>query len=248
MRTIGHFIGGKAVAGTSGRFADVFLPSTGEVQARVALASRAELRAAVENARDAQVAWAATNPQKRARVMMRFLELIRGEMDSLAELLASEHGKTVPDAKGDIQRGVEVVEFACGIPHLLKGEFTEGAGPGIDVYSLRQPLGVVAGITPFNFPAMIPLWKCAPAIACGNAFILKPSERDPGVLVNPRIAELLARCRHSRRASFQHRPRRQRLRSMRCSTHPDIKRHLLRRLDSHDRQARLRALRADGPR
>ncbi len=188
MRTIGHFIGGKAVAGTSGRFADVFLPSTGEVQARVALASRAELRAAVENARDAQGAWAATNPQKRARVMMRFLELIRGEMDPLAELLASEHGKTVPDAKGDIQRGVEVVEFACGIPHLLKGEFTEGAGPGIDVYSLRQPLGVVAGITPFNFPAMIPLWKCAPAIACGNAFILKPSERDPGVPM--RIAEI----------------------------------------------------------
>jgi len=188
MRTIGHFIGGKAVAGTSGRFADVFLPSTGEVQARVALASKSELRAAVENARDAQPAWAATNPQKRARVMMRFLELIRGENDALAELLASEHGKTVPDAKGDIQRGVEVVEFACGIPHLLKGEYTEGAGPGIDVYSLRQPLGVVAGITPFNFPAMIPLWKCAPAIACGNAFILKPSERDPSVPL--RIAEI----------------------------------------------------------
>ena len=188
MRTIGHFIGGRTVEGTSGRFADVFLPSTGEVQARVALASKPELRAAVENARDAQPAWAATNPQKRARVMMRFLELIRAETDSLAELLASEHGKTVPDAKGDIQRGVEVVEFACGIPHLLKGEYTEGAGPGIDVYSLRQPLGVVAGITPFNFPAMIPLWKCAPAIACGNTFILKPSERDPGVPM--RIAEI----------------------------------------------------------
>ena len=188
MRTIGHFIGGKAVAGESGRFADVFHPSTGEVQARVALASRAEMRAAVENAAAAQPAWAATNPQKRARVMMRFLELIRGEMEPLAELLASEHGKTVPDAKGDIQRGVEVVEFACGIPHLLKGEFTEGAGPGIDVYSLRQPLGVVAGITPFNFPAMIPLWKCAPAMACGNAFILKPSERDPSRAL--RIAEI----------------------------------------------------------
>ncbi|MEG9492782.1 MAG: CoA-acylating methylmalonate-semialdehyde dehydrogenase [Microbacterium aurum] len=188
MRTIGHYIGGRNVGGESGRFADVFHPSIGEVQAKVALASKAELRAAVENAREAQPAWAATNPQKRARVMMRFLELIRAENDSLAELLASEHGKTVPDAKGDIQRGVEVVEFACGIPHLLKGEYTEGAGPGIDVYSLRQPLGVVAGITPFNFPAMIPLWKCAPAIACGNAFILKPSERDPSVPI--RIAEI----------------------------------------------------------
>lgn len=146
------------------------------------------MRAAVENAKAAQPAWAATNPQKRARVMMRFLELMRGYNQELAELLASEHGKTVPDAKGDIQRGVEVVEFACGIPHLLKGEFTESAGTGIDVYSLRQPLGVVAGITPFNFPAMIPLWKCAPAIACGNAFILKPSERDPGVPL--RIAEI----------------------------------------------------------
>ena len=188
MRTIGHYIGGRNVGGESGRFADVFHPSTGEVQAKVALASKAEMRAAVENAKAAQPAWAATNPQQRARVMMRFLELIRGENDALAELLASEHGKTVPDAKGDIQRGVEVVEFACGIPHLLKGEYTEGAGPGIDVYSLRQPLGVVAGITPFNFPAMIPLWKCAPAIACGNAFILKPSERDPSVPI--RIAEL----------------------------------------------------------
>ncbi len=188
MRTIGHYIGGRTIGGESGRFADVFHPSTGEVQAKVALASKAELRAAVENAKAAQPAWAATNPQKRARVMMRFLELIRGENDALAELLASEHGKTVPDAKGDIQRGVEVVEFACGIPHLLKGEFTESAGTGIDVYSLRQPLGVVAGITPFNFPAMIPLWKCAPAIACGNAFILKPSERDPSVPL--RIAEI----------------------------------------------------------
>ncbi|KAB1072067.1 aldehyde dehydrogenase family protein, partial [Methylobacterium soli] len=133
MRTIGHFMGGKTVEGTSGRFADVFNPTTGEIQARVALASKAELRAAVENASAAQPAWAAQNPQKRARVMMRFLELIRAEHDSLAELLASEHGKTVPDAKGDIQRGVEVVEFATGIPHLLKGEYTEGAGTGIDV-------------------------------------------------------------------------------------------------------------------
>src|SRR5256714_7320408 len=181
MRSIGHFIGGNEVKGTSGRTADVFEPMTGDVQAKVALASKAEVRAAVENAANAQVEWAATNPQRRARVMMKFLELAQRDYDKLADLLAREHGKTVPDARGDIQRGLEVVEFACGIPHLMKGEYTEGAGPGIDIYSLRQPLGVVAGITPFNFPAMIPMWKFAPAIACGNAFILKPSERDPGV-------------------------------------------------------------------
>ena len=188
MREIGHFIGGKAVKGTSGGFGDVFDPNTGEVQAKVALASKSEVEAAIANAEAAQPAWAATNPQRRARVMFKFLELVPKEYDDLARLLSSEHGKTFPDAKGDIQRGLEVVEFACGIPHLLKGEYTEGAGPGIDIYSVRQPLGVVAGITPFNFPAMIPLWKCAPAIACGNAFILKPSERDPSVPM--RIAEL----------------------------------------------------------
>src|SRR5262249_46041141 len=171
MREIGHLIGGKAIKGASGRFGDVFDPNTGEVQARVALAKRSEVEHATTNAQAAQPAWAATNPQRRARVMFRFLELVQKEFDTLAKLLSSEHGKTVADARGDIQRGVEVVEFACGIPHLLKGEFTEGAGPGIDLYSLRQPLGVVAGITPFNFPAMIPMWKFAPAIACGNAFI-----------------------------------------------------------------------------
>ena len=189
MREIGHFVGGKQIKGTSGRTGDVFQPMTGDIIAKVALASKAELRAAVENAKAAQPAWAATNPQRRARVLFKFLELIAKETDSLADLLAREHGKTVPDAKGDIQRGVEVVEFACGIPHLLKGEFTDGAGPSIDIYSMRQPLGVVAGITPFNFPAMIPMWKFAPAIACGNAFILKPSERDPGVPM--RLAELM---------------------------------------------------------
>ena len=189
MRNIGHFIGGKEVAGTSGRTADVYQPMTGEVIAKVALASKAELRAAVENAAAAQPAWAATNPQRRGRVMMRFLDLVARDMDALADLLAREHGKTIPDAKGDIQRGVEVAEFSCGIPHLMKGEYTEGAGPNIDIYSMRQPLGVVAGITPFNFPAMIPMWKFAPAIACGNAFILKPSERDPSVPV--RLAELM---------------------------------------------------------
>ncbi|ETR76916.1 methylmalonate-semialdehyde dehydrogenase [Afipia sp. P52-10] len=189
MREIGHLIGGKAVGGSSGRFAEVFNPDTGEVRAKVALASRSEVEQAIANAEAAQPAWAATNPQRRARVLFKFLELIAKETDSLAAMLSSEHGKTLPDAKGDIQRGVEVVEFACGIPHLLKGEYTEGAGPAIDLYSMRQPLGVVAGITPFNFPAMIPMWKFAPAIACGNAFILKPSERDPSVPM--RLAELM---------------------------------------------------------
>src|ERR1700687_2953269 len=189
MPEIGHFIGGKPVKGASGRSGDVFDPNTGEVQAKVALAKRSEVEAAIANAQAAQPAWAATNPQRRARVMFKFLELVQRENASIAKLLSSEHGKTVPDARGDIQRGLEVVEFACGIPHLLKGEYTEGAGPGIDIYFMRQPFGVVAGITPFNFPAMIPLWKCAPAIACGNAFILKPSERDPSVPM--RLAELM---------------------------------------------------------
>ena len=188
MKDIGHFVNGRKVAGKSGRFADVFNPNTGEVQARVALASAAEVHEAAESARTAQVGWAAKNPQVRSRVLMKFLDLIAKEKEDLATLLSMEHGKTVPDALGDIQRGVEVVEFACGIPHLMKGEFTEGAGPGIDMYSIRQPVGVAAGITPFNFPAMIPLWKAAPAIACGNAFILKPSERDPSVPI--RIAEI----------------------------------------------------------
>ena len=189
MREIGHFVGGKEVKGNSGRFGDVFNPNTGEVQARVALAKHAEVEHAIVNAVAAQPAWAATNPQRRARVMFRFLELVNRDYDSLAALLSSEHGKTIADSRGDIQRGLEVVEFACGIPHLMKGEYSTGAGPGIDLYSLRQPLGVVAGITPFNFPAMIPMWKFAPAIACGNAFILKPSERDPSVPM--RLAELL---------------------------------------------------------
>ncbi|MBX8826294.1 CoA-acylating methylmalonate-semialdehyde dehydrogenase [Ochrobactrum sp. SFR4] len=188
MRQVGHFIGGKHVAGASGRTTEFYQPMDGAVLGQVALASKDEVRAVVENARVAQPAWAATNPQRRARVLRKFLELVEAEYDSLAELLAREHGKTIPDAKGDIQRGLEVIEFCLGAPHLLKGEFTDAAGTGIDVYSMRQPLGVVAGITPFNFPAMIPLWKAGPAIACGNAFILKPSERDPGVPM--RFAEL----------------------------------------------------------
>jgi malonate-semialdehyde dehydrogenase (acetylating)/methylmalonate-semialdehyde dehydrogenase len=189
LRTLAHFIGGQSVAGASGRFSDVFDPNTGQVQARVPLASAAELDAAVENARVAQKAWAAVNPQRRARVMFEFKRLLEVHMDELAQLLSSEHGKVVADSRGDIQRGLEVIEFACGIPHLLKGEFTGGAGPGIDVFSTREPLGVVAGITPFNFPAMIPMWMFGPAIACGNAFILKPSERDPSVPI--RLAELM---------------------------------------------------------
>ena len=179
MREIGHYIGGKQVAGAGGRTADVFNPATGEVQAKVALASAGEVVAAVENAQAAQPAWGATNPQRRARVMMEFVRLLNRDMDKLAEALSREHGKTIPDARGDVQRGLEVAEFCIGAPHLLKGEFTDSAGPGIDMFSMRQPLGVVAGITPFNFPAMIPMWKFAPAISCGNAFILKPSERDP---------------------------------------------------------------------
>ncbi|MCB1400754.1 MAG: aldehyde dehydrogenase family protein, partial [Rhodobacteraceae bacterium] len=181
MKEIGHWINGKLVAGTSGRFADVFNPATGEVQAKVALATRAELDSAVADAAKAQVAWGATNPQRRARVMMEMVRLINRDMDKMAEVLSAEHGKTFPDAKGDIQRGLEVIEFCIGAPHMLKGEFTDSAGPGIDMYSMRQPLGVAAGITPFNFPAMIPLWKMGPALAAGNAMILKPSERDPSV-------------------------------------------------------------------
>ena len=189
MQELTHFINGKHVKGTSGRFADVFNPATGEVQAKVPLASVEELDAAVASAAEAQVGWAATNPQRRARVMMEFVRLLNRDMDKLAEALSREHGKTIPDAKGDVQRGLEVVEFCIGAPHLLKGEYTDNAGPGIDMYSMRQALGVVAGITPFNFPAMIPMWKMAPALACGNAYILKPSERDPSVPLM--LAELL---------------------------------------------------------
>ncbi len=188
MRDIHHFLNGRAAPGTSGRFGDVYDPNTGKIQARVALASAAEVDMAVAQAAKAQIGWAQMNPQRRARVMFAFKGLIEAHMDELALLLSSEHGKVIADAKGDIQRGLEVVEFACGIPHLLKGDYTEGAGPGIDVYSMRQPMGVAAGITPFNFPAMIPLWMSAVALACGNAFILKPSEKDPSVPV--RLAEL----------------------------------------------------------
>jgi malonate-semialdehyde dehydrogenase (acetylating)/methylmalonate-semialdehyde dehydrogenase len=188
MRDILHFVNGQSATGRSGRSGDVYDPNTGEVQARVALADSGDLDAAVQAAVKAQVGWAATNPQRRARVMFEFKRLVEARMDELAALLSSEHGKVVADSRGDVQRGLEVIEFACGIPHAMKGEYTEGAGPGIDVYSMRQPLGVVAGVTPFNFPAMIPMWMFGVAIAVGNSFILKPSEKDPSVPV--RLAEL----------------------------------------------------------
>jgi malonate-semialdehyde dehydrogenase (acetylating)/methylmalonate-semialdehyde dehydrogenase len=189
MKELAHFIGGRSVKGTSGRFGDIFDPSIGEVQAQVALANRAEIRQAVEIAAKAFREWSAVNPQRRARVMFNFKALVEKNIDELARMLSSEHGKVIADSRGDVQRGIEVIEFACGIPHLQKGEYTEGAGPSIDIYSMRQPLGVVAGITPFNFPAMIPMWMFGVAIACGNTFILKPSEKDPSVPL--RLAELM---------------------------------------------------------
>jgi malonate-semialdehyde dehydrogenase (acetylating)/methylmalonate-semialdehyde dehydrogenase len=189
MRDIHHFMNGRTLQGVSGRYGDVFNPNTGEVQARVQLATTDEVDGAVQAALRAHAGWSATNPQRRARVMFEFKRLVEANMNELAEILSGEHGKVIADSKGDIQRGLEVIEFACGIPHALKGEYTEGAGPGIDVYSMRQSLGVVAGITPFNFPAMIPMWMFGVAIAVGNTFILKPSEKDPTVPV--RLAELM---------------------------------------------------------
>jgi malonate-semialdehyde dehydrogenase (acetylating) / methylmalonate-semialdehyde dehydrogenase len=189
VRDLTHFIAGRHVKGTSGRFGDVYNPATGEIQARTPLATTAEMRAAVEAALNAFPEWSAQNPQKRARVMFNFKSLVEKNMDELAGMLSAEHGKVIADSKGDIQRGLEVIEFVCGIPHLMKGEYTESAGTGIDVYSMRQPLGVVAGITPFNFPAMIPMWMFGVAIAAGNTFVCKPSEKDPSVPI--RLAELM---------------------------------------------------------
>jgi malonate-semialdehyde dehydrogenase (acetylating)/methylmalonate-semialdehyde dehydrogenase len=182
MRIIDHFIGGSAVSSGT-RSSDVFDPNSGKVQAQVRLGDAATLEQAVAAARLAQPGWAATNPQRRARVMFKFKELVEAEIDDLARILSSEHGKVLADSKGDIQRGLEVIEFCCGIPHVLKGEYTHGAGPGIDIFAHRQPVGIGAGITPFNFPAMIPMWMAGVAIATGNAFILKPSERDPSLPV-----------------------------------------------------------------
>ena len=181
MEELSHWINGEYTAGTSGRFADVYNPATGEVRSQCPMASAAETTSIIEKAAAAQPAWGATNPQKRARVMMAMVGLMNRDMDKLAEALSREHGKTIPDAKGDLQRGLEVIEYCIGAPQMLKGEFTDSAGPGIDMYSMRQPLGVVGSIMPFNFPAMMPLWHVGPALACGNAVVLKPSERDPSV-------------------------------------------------------------------
>ena len=185
---IGHHIGGKPRPGQSGREGDVFNPATGEVTGRVALASEAEVAAAVAAAKAAFRPWAETSPLKRARVMFRFKELVERDQDRLAAMITSEHGKVLSDARGEVQRGLEVVEFATGIPQLLKGEYTEQVAGGVDAWSMRQPLGVCAGITPFNFPAMVPMWMFPMAIACGNTFVLKPSERDPSTALH--LAEL----------------------------------------------------------
>ncbi|MES2292726.1 MAG: CoA-acylating methylmalonate-semialdehyde dehydrogenase [Pseudomonadota bacterium] len=189
MREVPLFVDGAASTAVSGRYSDIFNPSTGEIQARVQFATETDVDAAVRSSARAQLGWAALNPQRRARVMFNFKRLLEERMDELAAMISAEHGKVLADSRGDVQRGLEVIEFACGIPHVLKGDYTIGAGPGIDVYSMRQPLGVCAGITPFNFPAMIPMWMFGVAIAVGNAFILKPSERDPSVPV--RLAELM---------------------------------------------------------
>jgi malonate-semialdehyde dehydrogenase (acetylating) / methylmalonate-semialdehyde dehydrogenase len=189
-KDIGHWLNGRAVAGSGGRYGDVFNPAVGERSARVALASAAEVDAAVQAAKAALPGWAGTTPLRRARVMFKLKELVERDIDHLAELVSGEHGKTLADAKGSVTRGLEVVEFACGIPSLLKGEFSDSVGTGVDLVSFRQPLGVCAGITPFNFPAMIPLWMFPLAIACGNTFVLKPSEKDPSCPL--RLAELAA--------------------------------------------------------
>src|SRR5258706_84142 len=183
------FVGGKPVKGESGRFGDVFNPTSGALAARVPLASKAEVERVIANAKEAFAGWSETSPLARARVMFRFKELIERHIDELALLVSSEHGKVLSDAKGSVQRGLEGVEFACGIPHLMKGEYSDNISAGMDLYSIRQPIGVCAGITPFNFPAMVPMWMFPVAIACGNTFILKPSEKDPSCPL--RLAELM---------------------------------------------------------
>ena len=189
MKQIPHYIGGRTVAGASQRQSEVFNPALGEVTAQAPLASTAEVDAAVAAARAAFPGWSETPALRRARVLFRFKQLLDQHTDELAELITREHGKVLSDARGEVTRGIEVVEFACGAPHLLKGQYTEQIGGGIDNWSVRQPLGVVAGITPFNFPMMVPCWMFPVALACGNTFVLKPSERDPSTAV--RLAELL---------------------------------------------------------
>ena len=188
-QVVQHFIGGQSVEATSGRFGTVYHPSSGKAARRVGFASRADVDRAVDAAAAAFPAWAAAPPLRRARILNRFRELIERDQAKLAAIITSEHGKVLSDAKGEVQRGLEVVEFATGIPHLLKGEYSEEVGTGVDSYSLRQPLGVVAGITPFNFPAMVPLWMFPVALACGNTFVLKPSEKDPSASIE--LARLL---------------------------------------------------------
>jgi malonate-semialdehyde dehydrogenase (acetylating) / methylmalonate-semialdehyde dehydrogenase len=187
--TLGHFISGRRSPGTSNRSGPVYDPATGQITRHVSLATADETRDAVRAAHSALPTWAATAPLQRARVMFRFKALLEAHADELASIITGEHGKVLSDARGEVQRGTEVVEFACGIPHLLKGEFSDSVGTGIDSWSLRQPVGVCAGITPFNFPAMVPMWMFPLAIACGNTFVLKPSERDPSCAL--RLAELL---------------------------------------------------------
>jgi malonate-semialdehyde dehydrogenase (acetylating)/methylmalonate-semialdehyde dehydrogenase len=192
LRELGHFIDGKPAGGRSGRRAPVFDPSTGTQSANVGLADAAEVDRAVRAAQDAFAGWANTTPLRRARVMFEFKNLLERHRDELAAMISAEHGKVLSDAQGEVTRGLEVVEFACGIPHLLKGEFSADVGTGVDSWSLRQPLGVCVGITPFNFPAMVPMWMFPIAIAAGNTFVLKPSEKDPSCPL--RLAELLAQA------------------------------------------------------
>src|SRR2546421_663440 len=189
MSDIHHYIEGKRAEAASGRWGDVYNPATGERSAHVALGGGAEVARAVRAAAAAFPAWAAPPPLTRARILFKFRELLDREAGALARLITEEHGKVLSDAAGEVTRGAEVVEFACGIPHLLKGEFTDQVGRGIDTWSVRQPLGVCVGITPFNFPAMVPMWMFPVALACGNTFVLKPSERDPSP--GFKIAELL---------------------------------------------------------
>ena len=189
IKALHHCIGGRQTPGGSGRSSPIYDPSSGVITAEVPLASKSEVEQAIAVANQAFPDWALTPPARRAEVMFAFRELVRRNMDELAALLSSEHGKILDDAKGSITRGLEVVDFACGIPQLLKGEFSEGVAQGVDCYQVRQPLGVCAGITPFNFPAMVPMWMFPIAIACGNSFVLKPSEKDPSTPL--RLAELL---------------------------------------------------------
>ena len=192
MNDIQHWIDGKVVASTSGRTGPVFNPATGEQTGQVAMASVDEVDAAVAAAKAAAPIWRATSLSKRAEVMFRLRELVDANRKEIATVLTAEHGKVLSDALGEVARGLENIEFACGIPHLMKGGFSEQASSGVDVYSIRQPLGVVAGITPFNFPAMVPMWMFANALACGNTFVLKPSEKDPSVSML--LAELMAKA------------------------------------------------------